>query len=252
MSYELAIISAALVLAGFIKGFSGFGTSIILSGALLIFYAPREIIPVLALISIILNLMLIVEHKKYFKTYKSNFAFQKETLIFLLLGTILGTYLLKILNTSVIKIIFGITILVFLFLLKHKVSKHKFKIPVWEQNAFLGGLTGLFSGLINVNGPPVMIYGLHQQYNKIKLMRSMLVFLLLADFITIITFSINGLYSSISFMRFISFFPIIILGFIFGKFTRQKTDDTKFKKIIMIFLGIISIQLILDNLLKLF
>jgi uncharacterized protein len=252
MDWLFIVIPLVLLIAGLIKGFSGFATSIILSGVLVMFYEPKLIVPILALMSLLLNLFLIIEHVKYIKNFKHNFALRPETIITLIVGIVIGTQLLVVLDTNLIKFIFALMMIVCIWLIKHKVSLHGYVIPRWETNSLIGFFSGLFSGLINVNGPPFIIYSLWHKYDKIKILKSVTIFFLIADMLSVLVFYIRGMYSMYSLSLFFWFLPFVIIGFYFGQKIRNYMDDTKFKKYIIWLLLILALKLIIDSVMYLF
>lgn len=254
MGFEvLLMMLVALLLGGFIKGFSGFGTSLFLVGVLLFFFPPNFIIPVLALLSLMLNIFLIAEHHKHIdvESFYSNFALRHETMISLVIGTFIGAILLKYLDVSLVKIIFGIVIVFIVVMLKNKVHTHEHIMSVVPRNIIIGSLTGIFSGLINVNGPIPAIYAMRHNYDKIKMLKSITIFLFIADIIAITTFLVLGLYSFESILVFVFFLPIILMGFLFGKILRQQVSDSYFKKGVLLLLFILAVKLCIDGLISL-
>jgi len=251
---EMVILIAAILLAaGFIKGFSGFATSIILSGFLFFYYDPILIVPVLALISFCLNILILIEHAKYIKNLKSNFAFRPETLILLIIGIFLGAKALLFFNPNIIKIVFALAVVLAVYLINHKISEddNSFKIPRWESNAIIGFISGFFSGMINVNGPPALIYGLYHKYNKIKLLKSVVVFYLIADLITLIIFWLHGMYSVESIILFLWFIPAALIGFFIGMVVRVKTSNIRFKKYVIFLILMIAVKMFIESVYKL-
>ena len=235
------------IFAGFIKGFSGFATSIVLTGILVFFYEPSFLIPILALISMMLNILLFIEHFKYIKKVKNNFALRIETILALLVGTFIGVKLLVYLNVNIIKIILGFLILGFIYLIRHKFKRNDFIITKTWLNIIIGSVAGLFSGLINVNGPPVVLFGMYYHYNKIKLLKSIVIFFIIADLITIIVFYFTGLYTSESINLFLKAIPFVLLGFFGGVLVRKQCKDAVFKKYVLALLILIAAKLIFDG-----
>jgi len=248
MDFSIPIILVILLIAGFIKGFSGFATSMVLTAGLVFYYTPLYIIPILAMLSVTLNIFLVIEHFKYIKQAKDNFALRPETIIALLAGTFIGAYFLGYLNPNIIKIVLGLFIIVFIYLIRDKIKEHKeyIKSKFW-LNIIIGSVSGLFSGFINVNGPPAMLFGLYHKYDKIKLLKAVSVFFLIADALTIIVFYINGFYSLNSLITYIEFIPFIIIGFLVGAYTRRHVDNTTFKKYVVILLLILAVELLING-----
>ena len=241
------IMLIVAVLGGFIKGFAGFGSSLFIGSALLLFYDPLYVIPLMVLISVFLNVLLFIEHVHHIKDLNGNFAFRKETLGFMFIGIILGAYLLRFLDPSYIKMAFGLIILVVLFEARKHLHKHKHEHPGIVKNSLVGFFGGLFSGMINVNGPFAAMYGLHLKYNKIKLMKATIIFSFIADIVTLVVFYFNGFFISKYTVFYIIGMLVALIGFIIGMEVRRKTDHTKFKEWVWLLLIIFALKLIIDG-----
>jgi len=115
---ELTISLVLLtIIAGLIKGFAGFGMSLILISVLMgVGVTPSNFMPILVPLFVILDIMLFLENKKYVKLdFGENFTLHPTTMMTLFLGTMLGTYILTKSEADFLKLIFAILVLIILF-----------------------------------------------------------------------------------------------------------------------------------------
>ena len=110
------------IFSGFIKGFAGFGLTLILMTVLFEISNASDFLPILVPLFVILDLILYLEHKNHIHLdFKENFTLHPTTLMTLFLGTMFGTYLLTKFTSpeasGILKLSFAFLVLIMLFLL---------------------------------------------------------------------------------------------------------------------------------------
>lgn len=246
---ELTIVLILLiVLAGFIKGFVGFGLSLILITVLLeAGFKPTELLPILVPLFIILDLLLFWENRKYFKLdFKENFTLHPTTLMTIFLGILLGTYLLKVIETDILKLIFAITILILIIFLVGKVNMHQMRIPSERSNGVFGAVSGVLTGLFTINAIPVSLYLLFYQYPKEKYMGALVTFLMITDLLLVAVYLFGDLFTLEGFLVSFQLIFITLAGFLGGSWVRRRINTSKFKVIVILILMLNSIKIIYD------
>jgi uncharacterized membrane protein YfcA len=91
---ELSLVLVLLiVLSGFIKGFTGFGLSLILISVLFeMGYTVSEFLPILVPLFVVLDIILYLENRKNIKLdFNENFTLHPTTLMTLFIGVLFGT-----------------------------------------------------------------------------------------------------------------------------------------------------------------
>ncbi|MFW6286054.1 MAG: sulfite exporter TauE/SafE family protein [Nanoarchaeota archaeon] len=246
---ELSLVLILLiVLSGFIKGFTGFGLSLILISVLFeIGFQSFEILPILVPLFVILDLILYYEHRNDVKLdFKENFSLHPTTLMTLFLGILFGTYLLTVIDGSYLKLIFGVLTLIMLFFLVMKVDMHQMIIPSERKNGFFGMLAGILTGLFTMNGALPSLYLIYHQYPKKKYMVSLVTFLILSDIILIAVYLFKDLFTISGFLISLQLFIMVLTGFLMGIFIRKYVSSKTFKSLVIAFLAINSIKIIFD------
>lgn len=246
---ELTIpIVFLIILSGFIKGFVGFGLSLILISVLLqAGFTPIELLPILVPLFVILDILLYIENRRaVVMDYKENFTLHSTTLMTLFLGIILGTYLLEIIDPSLMKLIFSALVLIFIFFLIEKVDLHQMKTPTERRNGFFGFSAGVLTGLFTLNAVPVSLYLLFHQYPKEKYMGSLVTFLMFSNIILVAIYLYGGLFTYKGFAASLKLILIVLIGFLFGAFLRRKVSSRYFKAIVILILAVSSVKGIFD------
>lgn len=234
IKYLLAIV---FLLAGFIQGLTGFGFGMVamsISPLLIDIKQANVLVTILALFNCL------------FVTWSVRHAvdFKKILPIFLgaLLGVPIGVYLLKVLQPHIIKIILGVILIVFStysIFKKESVGRigKRWGIPI-------GILSGILNGLIQMGGPPVIIYTYYQNWDKDSIKATLityfamcaaykLVVLLLSKFVTLEILKMSGI-----------LLPIVCFGTFLGFVWFEKVNKEQMRKItfsILICLGLLLI-----------
>jgi hypothetical protein len=247
MEFTIVLILLA-VLSGFVKGFVGFGLSLVLiSGLMTIGIPANEFMPILVPLFVILDLLLFLENKKHISLdYKENFTLHPTTLLTLFLGLLLGTYFLTILPIDIIKLSFAILVLIAVFFLLEKVSNHQMSYPSEKANGVFGGITGFLTGLFTLNAIPPSIYMIYHQYPKEKYMGSLVTFLLISDLLLVAVYLFKELFTLEGFLITLNLIFVVLAGFFFGAYLRRIVPTKHFKVFVILVLALNSIKIIFD------
>ena len=245
MEVTIALFVFAII-AGLIKGFSGFGLTLILVSVLFeMGFSANEFLPIFVPLFVILDLILYFENRKHLTlNFKENFTIHHVTIMTLFLGTMFGAYLLNVVDTSYLKLGLGILIIVLLFMLVAKVDNEEMIIPDEKQNGFFGFFTGLLTGLFTMNGIPVTIYLMFHQYNKEKYMANLVTFLLFSDIILIAVYLFSDMFTLAGFIVSIKLVFMVLFGFFAGIFLRKFVSNKMFKGIVVFILMLSAVNMI--------
>ena len=245
MEVTLTLVFFAII-AGLIKGFSGFGLTLILVSVLFeMGFSANEFLPILVPLFVILDLILYFENRKHLNlNFKENFTIHYMTIMTLFLGTMFGAYLLRVVDVSYLKLGLGILIIILLFLLVGKMQNEEMIIPNEKQNGFFGFFTGVLTGLFTMNGIPVTIYLMYHQYNKEKYMANLVTFLLFSDVILIAVYLFADMFTFSGFIVSIKLMFMVLIGFFSGIFLRKFVSNKMFKGIVIFILMLSAVNMI--------
>ena len=248
MDISLTLI-LLIVLAGFIKGFSGFGLSLILISVLFeMGFEAFEFLPIIVPLFVVLDVLLYFENMKHIHLdFEENFTLHPTTLINLFIGTLLGTFLLMKMDGSYFKIVFAFLVLIFLFLLVGKVDIHQMRKPSEKSNGFFGFGTGILTGLFTSNGIPTTIYLLYHQYPKEKYMANLVTFLLFSDLLLVSIYLFRELFTISGLIISAQFFIMVLAGFGIGIYLRRFVPTKTFKSLVILILAVNSLKIIFDH-----
>ncbi|MFP4401733.1 MAG: TSUP family transporter [Candidatus Nanoarchaeia archaeon] len=252
MEFTLTII-LLILLSGFIKGFVGFGMSLLLIGALLnIGIEPSELMPILVPLFVILDILLFLEHRKHFSIeYDINISLHPTTLMATFIGTLLGTALLLQFDVDFLKIVFAVAVLVIVIVLISKVDKHQISVPDEKHNGAFGLIAGIFTGLFTLNGIIATIYLMYHQYPREKYMVTLVTFLLLSNIILVSVYLFANLFTIEGLIISAMILGVILIGFAVGSFLRKYVSASVFKSVVIVVLAVNSIKILVEYFLAL-
>jgi uncharacterized protein len=233
---EILPITLMLIIcfAGFAQGLTGFGFSLIAFPLLTIFLQVKQITPILIVLSIITNIMVILSSKNHYKLRDLWLL-----IIFGVLATPIGAYILKIVQPNILKAIVGVIISLTAFFL---LMNYKLKI---KHLKFSQAITGIFSGILNgslsLSGPPIILYMSNQGAKKDELRGSFSLFALITNIFAVSTMYFANLINLKIYSYLYLFSPALVIGVYCGIRVSKKVNEQVFQKITLYLLIIMGV-----------
>lgn len=201
-----------IVLSSFIKGVTGFGFSLLSFPLLLIWYAPKEIIPVLMICNLIASVMIVMQKKEYKLLDTQSYYLIATGGLF----TIVGVAALSSTDGKwLVKLSGGL----FLALTIYSLVKRKTKARIFRNSAYLsaGAFIGFLTGAISVSGPPMALFLNMAKINNRKFREIFAAFSVITAIIAIFGYYQAGMLSMQMLKTSLIFVPILLIGTIVGK-----------------------------------
>ncbi len=201
-----------IVLSSFIKGVTGFGFSLLSFPLLLIWYAPKEIIPVLMICNLIASVMIVMQKKEYKLLDTQSYYLIATGGLF----TIVGVAALSSTDGKwLVKLSGGL----FLALTIYSLVKRKTKARIFRNSAYLsaGAFIGFLTGAISVSGPPMALFLNMAKINNRKFREIFAAFSVITAIIAIFGYYQAGMLSMQMLKTSFIFVPILLIGTIVGK-----------------------------------
>ncbi|NEO28029.1 MAG: sulfite exporter TauE/SafE family protein [Kamptonema sp. SIO4C4] len=230
---ELIGISLVMI-AGVIRGFSGFGSAMILAPSLSLLFNPQQVVATILLLEIIASVGLIPEALPQIKWQ------QVLPMALAAIVTIpVGTYFLVLLDPDLMRRIIGGLLLIFVLLLWVSQRLH---VPSRMSLSYgVGALSGFLTGLTGMGGPPVVLYELSRRGTVAANRANLISFFALTQFVALGVYYFKGILSMVVFQRFLLFFPSFLVGLIIGSFLFKWVNENLFRNLVFGFLVIIGL-----------
>lgn len=161
-----------------------------------------------------------------------------------IIGIPLGVLLLTYLSERLILIALG------LFLVAYALySLTVTQVPKIERNGWgylVGFLSGILGGAYNTGGPPLVIYGMGKRWEPRTYKANLQILLMVNSLVAIFVRALNQQYNGVIFQYYAVGLPMIALGTFSGFWLSRYIDSIVFRRIILVMLIIIGIQLIFN------
>ncbi len=231
---EFIFFVLIILLASFVRGFSGFGFSAS-SVSLLSFILPaKEIVPIILLLEIVASFFMIPSIWN-----KINWRFVLFLLIGVIFGTPIGVGLLANLDPNIMHLIISITVLTFAYLLLRGYKNEKLNHNI--SKFFVGGIAGTVNGFGTLAGLPIALYLLIIAAEPAVIRASLAALFFFTDAYALFLGYLNDLINIKVFYRSIPPFLIIPVGVMLGTKLFKESSNESYKKYILYFLIIVSI-----------
>ena len=239
MDYFLVFI--IIFAAVFIGSSFGFGDAMVAMPLLTLFLGLAICAPLVNLVACVSSFIVCSQSWR-----EARLSAVIHLLIAALVAAPLGVYLPFLISEQVLKIILAIFILSFAIynLLFAHYPLPKLKNILWAY--LFGILSGLFGGAYNISGPPVVIYGLFQQWSAVAFRASLQLFFLILSVIIFITRLWQNVYPEELFNYFLICLPAIFTAVGLGNLLNKKIAKPEvFKPLLNSLLILLSIALLL-------
>jgi uncharacterized protein len=219
----LMLLLPLALIAGMARGFSGFGAALIFVPVAARLIGPQQASPVLLITDIIVAAPVI---------WKSWGLARKRDVALMALGGFIGvpigTYILKHGDTESLRwLIAGLTAAMLALLLT---GWRYYGRPHGFLTSCVGAVSGLFSGIAQIGGPPVVAYWLGSDTKAAVMRASIFVYFAIGSATTIVSYSIGGLLTAPVFTLSLMVLPFFGLGLWAGNHMFGFASETFFRR----------------------
>ncbi|MBE9159893.1 sulfite exporter TauE/SafE family protein [Nodosilinea sp. LEGE 06152] len=228
------LISLGVVaIAGFTRGFSGFGSGLILAPALSLLFTPQLVVATVVLLEMTAGAGLVPEALGKTKW--------KQVLPLVLSAMALvpvGARFLALLEPTLLRRIIGGLILGFVLLLL--TGKSRYTHPRLALTSGVGALSGFLTGLAGIGGPPIVLYQMSSSNLAAANRANFIVFFALTQIIALGSYWASGLISVTVGGLFIRLLPAFVVGQVLGQRCFRRVNEKLFRRFVVGLLLIVA------------
>jgi|GEM_PF-800098 len=227
--FEYALLAFASVVAGAIRGFSGFGLSAVLVSVSTLFIAPAIIVPVLFLLEVVAS----------FGMYRSirhdiDWRATVKLVAGLLLATPAGLWLVQYLPADTTRVILSLIVIGGSLLI---FSGYRTPFGFSGIVPFIAAIfAGLASGLAGLAGLGMMMWMLATRYDLVRARATLAVVFGIAMIYSFLVASAQGLVNTNTLITALWLTPFTLAGIFFGKGMFQKISREQLRRYVLILL----------------
>lgn len=240
---EVALSALALVLAGFIRGITGFGLLLVATPLLILFLPPKLVIAALVVPPIPTHLTILYRdgvHLHHFRERWLLFAMA-------ILGTAAGVVGLAVFSTSLLSVIVAAYIFGYLLLSRFQDAAEKYA-QRRDVGLLSGALGGLLGGSTGLAGPPIVTYLHAQNLQRAAFTSILALFFITVTLVRIPTMIAAELFGVPELLLGLGFVVPAVLGTYAGAHVRGYLPERFFKTAVDLLLLIVAAQLTLSGL----
>jgi len=222
-----------------VKGITGFGFALVSLPPLMIWYAPKEIIPVLLLCNLFSSLIIILQKKEH-QLISKQF---KSLIVYGAVFTVVGVMFLKYLPEEQMIVILSIFLIILSIL---SILGFQYSIKLTDRSyKIAGAFLGFLTGSISISGPPMALFLYSANVNKQQFREIFSWFSVVTSVVALAGYIALGILTFKFFEMAFLFLPILFIGSFLGKKINHIIPLIVFKKAILIITLFSSIFILL-------
>jgi len=234
LDWSLAQAAVLVALAGVVRGFSGFGSALILTPSLALLYDPQSAVPLVVLVEFVLSLQMLPHG--WLVAERREVAFLS---ILAVAAIPLGTWVLIAADPTLLRWVISLGILLFLGVLA---AGWRRRGPTTRRGlAVTGLLAGLMNGATGAPGPPILLYYLGGRATAAQLRANVILFFFVLDCVTLPWMAWKGLITERLLVIALLVLPAAMLGIVVGTRLFPLASERQFRLIAFVIIGIVAI-----------
>jgi uncharacterized protein len=232
--YVLLFAGTSIFIAAVVRGYSGFGFSMIATVSLTLVMPPAEVVPVILLLEVIASGWLLPRVWK---------QVDWTSLIPLSAGVVIGTPigLLALVSIPAAPMRAGIAFVVLGFVALMWRGWRQSRMPQTGSIISIGALSGLLNGSTTMGGPPVILFYLSGPAGAAVSRASMIVFFLGTDFIALAMAFFAGLITPQTGLLGICAIPPLLAGIFCGSRLFRRSIRERFQSRALTLLVVLAV-----------
>lgn len=238
VSADMYLSVLAVLVAGVLRGFSGFGAGMILVPSLSLLYSPIIAVVTVVLLEIIPSIQLLPN---------AIANCQWRSVIPMSLAAVvtipLGSFVLVYTDPDVMRS--GISVLVLLCVVV-LATGWRYKGEYTARESIATGFTsGLIGGATSLGGLPVILYYLSGTNTNAVTRASIVVFLVVTTLVSVVTYFSHGIVTSDVVQRTAWLAPFLVIGIWIGGYLFGKVSDSFFRAVTLTLVGSVGVAMLL-------
>jgi uncharacterized membrane protein YfcA len=228
---DAAYIFGVMAFAAFLQTVTSFGYALAATPLLLFIMSPKDAVAFVLITGILQKSILI-----YRTWHEGSFRSIRILILAGIPGAIAGSYLVKILGDSALKLLIGIILLAAMSTMRANVT-FTFRNRTLAQT-IVGVISGFLGSSTSFSGPPIMMYMLNEKEEKEVIRANLARYFILGNALSLTTSYLFGNFSPANlFTNILVSIPGILCGYWIGDKLFCRLDAAAFRKMALWVIG---------------
>lgn len=232
----LAVALAVVLVGAFVKGFAGFGASMIWATGLALVLPPREAVPLVLMFEVATSLHLLPGLWR-----QVDWRSLRLLLVCTWIATPLGIAVLAAVPADPMRLALAAAVLLAAILIGRGFALKT--VPGPAATVAVGASAGLLNGSMAIVGPPVILFYFSSPLGLSVGRASLVAFFLGTDSVGTAMFAVQGLVTEQTVLRALAFLPVLLLGAALGNRGFLKVSEARFRVVVLALLVALSLTL---------
>lgn len=232
----IAYAAVCVFLAAIVRGYSGFGFSLLAVTALSLVLSPREVVPAIFMLEIAASLHLLPGIWK-----DVHWRSLLPLIIGCLIATPLGVWLLAHMPAEPMQLALAAFVLAATLLLWRGFALKSVPGPI--ASTTVGAASGLANGAFGIGGPPVILFYFASPAGAAAGRASVIAYFLFTDAIGLVFLAREGLVTWDAAARAALFLPPLLAGVWLGARSFKSADPAVFRKVVLGLLAVLAVAM---------
>ncbi len=228
-----AIVVAVMLTGGVVRGFGGFGASMVWVTGLSLVIAPAAAIPTALILEVLASLQLLPSVWS-----QAHWASLRWLLVGVLIGLPFGTWALVWAPDTLMRLLIGVAVITATIVMALKVSAAA--LPGRAGTVAVGTVSGALNGAFAMGGPPAILMYFSSSAHAAAGRASLIVFFLCTDTLGIASASLGGLVTVPLLLQVLALFPASLIGVGVGSWWYRRTATVHFQRYVLWLLAALS------------
>lgn len=227
--FKICAAVLVVLIAGVVRGFSGFGAGLIMVPSLALIAGPAIAVPVVVLIEALAAVQLVpgaLRHVRFRAIVPLSLA---AGVSIPLGGTLLAALDPALMLRGISAVVLGFAIVLW--------GGWRYRSePTLPVSLAVGGSSGLLTGAAGIGGPPVVLFFLSGPHGAVETRANLICYFAFTQLIALVSFAIYGLLESTVLISAMILVPAFLLAAWIGTRLFGKVDETWFRRAMLVFL----------------
>ncbi len=230
----LVALGLALLIAAIVRGYSGFGFSMLAVSGLTLALPPAEAVPIVFILEVAASIHMLPGVWR-----QVDWRSLWPLVVGALVATPFGVHLLATLPETPVRLAIAALVVTTTILIWRGFALKR--VPGLGATLATGTAVGLLNGGLGIGGPPVILFYLSSPAGTAAVRASLVAYFLATDTYALVLGAAEGLVTTRTFLTALLMLPLLAVGIVVGSRGFIRTDPAAFRKAVLVLLLALSV-----------